>query len=299
MLTSYLNQILELKDYFSEDLRIVDHYIKYYISKFIHFDIGDLKFMMKGKRVRSLMFLKFWNSKGDPNLKYKTLALLEVIHSASLIHDDVVDHAKSRRRAPSFFDKFGSKISVLTGDYLLICAIKEFLNIHKNDDFAKICFLREINSTAYGALLEQRLSINSTIHESLKVAKLKTASIFKLSAFLGSYLSSPENCESSKKAASFGTIFGLAFQFQNDLDAYRYEHFKESEDYLEKNVTTPILIVRDYIKPDLNPFLEQNQKNYHYLQDILTSEVFVNLVRNLPYFQYLCNRMTTLSEDYS
>lgn len=238
--------------------------------------------ILYGKFIRSIIFYMF--SENEISCKHhKLTAIIELIHTASLIHDDIVDSNDTRRGTISTLKLYGSKISVLKGDFLLISAFKKFVNIYKTDDFAIKYFLRECYSTAYGAMIEQILnkSENPTVTEYVKVSTLKTAPLFKLSALLGAYTSG-QPFSKCKKAAMFGLEFGTLFQIQNDLDSYKPELFQNSEDYTQKNITLPVILMNINQTLDINRFKrDSNQQDYNLIQEFIKSKDFKKYIGNL------------------
>lgn len=235
----------------------------------------------KGKRIRSILF--FMSSEpNDKNLSvdtlfYKTIALIELIHAASLLHDDVIDCNTSRRKQDSFFKRFGSKMSVLTGDYLLIKAIKKFNQLYENNSYARRVFMRECDATAYGVIYEQNLNALTQcpkVEEYIRMASLKTSPFFKAACFFGSYLSQ-QNFEVAKKKALYGVCFGVIYQVQNDLDSYSCEDYQKSEDYVQKNITFPIVVMCNYLSYDINEFKNiTTEDGYNFIKETINSESF-------------------------
>jgi geranylgeranyl pyrophosphate synthase len=196
---------------------------------------------------------------------HETAALIETIHNASIMHDDVIDNNFIRRNTNSFLKTHGYKESILIGDFIIIESIKRFLNLHTKDKFAKKYFLKECRNTAYGALLEQKLNKSNTVFEigeCIKMMAFKTSPLFKLSCLLGAHLTE-QPFSLCKKAAMFGVYFGIIFQAQNDINSYQFVEYHESEDYMQKNITLPIIILCNNFGFSLENFKKNtNQKDY-------------------------------------
>ena len=273
MFSYIINRILNLKREFDEDFEELDKNLDIFLHYFLP-DGYDSKQFHKGKRVRSILYFYFFRSQKciSNELKYKIIVLLEALHFASLIHDDIVDQNFFRRDTESFFNRFGTKHSLLFGDYLISRIYSEFRK-SKFDDFVEVQFFKACSETAYGALLEQGLKIDSPLEEYFKIAYLKTSSIFKLACLLGAYLSGKDFQEVTA-ASTFGTCFGILFQAQNDLDCYEPQFAIDSEDYQQKNVTFPILILSHCSKLSDVVFQEHNQENYELLQELIKTEEF-------------------------
>ena len=275
MFSHLINDILIKRGDFKEDLEKLEEKIKEFISENNEFAILAPFTLNRGKRIRSILYFLNWNNSSSimKNKDYKTIALIELMHFASIIHDDVVDNNNNRRNSTSFMKKYGKKKSILFGDFILIKTVNEFIKLHSKNEFVKTLFLRECSATAYGAVLEQGLMGNSSFQAYLRVISLKTSPFFKLVCFLGKFLST-NDFKSAKKAALWGICFGILFQAQNDFDGYNFKNFQESEDFMEKNITFPIIILRDEFGYDISKFYESNQKNYTEIKSIINSNEF-------------------------
>jgi octaprenyl-diphosphate synthase len=210
----------------------------------------------------------------------KTAALIEALHFASIIHDDIIDDSLWRRGNSSFHQSFGRKFSILFGDYIFANASKRFLDLHQNNRLVQNLFLRECSSTILGAIREQRLTGTVNIEECLRVTSLKTSPFFKLSCFLGAYLAS-DDFKGSIKYATFGICFGILYQIQNDLDCYKFEDYLESEDYMQNNITFPIVILRHYFNFNVFNDSSNRQENYVKAKEFIFSKQFTEIIKNI------------------
>ena len=173
------------------------------------------KFLMSNsKRIRSILCLLYLKA-NNIDLTDDTLSLLiagELIHNASLIHDDIIDSSEFRRNEKSLYKKFDSKIGVLLGDFLLSIAIEKLINI--NNPIVSNAFLNTTKMMS-NAEIEQFLTRDKdiTIEEHIKIIEGKTASLF--SAVLKSTAAlSGLKIETAEK---LGILFGVIFQINNDL----------------------------------------------------------------------------------
>lgn len=275
MFSDIINKVLSRQVDYSEELRVLEYYIKWllelnarlsHLAPFAHH---------KGKRIRSILYFTNWEkfSSVSRETKYKTIALIELIHFASLLHDDVIDNNMTRRNASSFVQKYGHKSSIVFGDVLFVKVIDEFLKLHDNNNLVKNFCLKACASTAYGALLERHLTIDSSFQECLKMSALKTSSLFELSCFLGAYLSS-NDFQKAKASAIAGLCFGILFQFHNDIKDYSAPSFEKSEDFMQKNITMPLLLLRDFFQFDLSKFNSTNQPTYDEIKKLMHTPEF-------------------------
>lgn len=176
----------------------------------------NLNDFIKGpsKRIRSklcILYLKSNNCEITDDI-INLLTAGELIHNSSLFHDDVIDDAEFRRENLTLARKFDSKISVLSGDYLLVMAVKlliklkkdEILNIFLNST-EKMC-KAEINQYLLrGKIPSER--------EYIDICEGKTASLFAAILKCAAKIKGLDE----NKAENFGKLFGLVFQIQNDL----------------------------------------------------------------------------------
>lgn len=277
-----IDNVISKREVLTDDLGLLESEITRILKTNNQF--SDLSYFIsnKGKRIRSILFFRNWKCEIESPLKYKAPALIEIIHSASLLHDDVVDNNKKRRGGSSFLQSHGCKKSILVGDFALVKAFSELLKIFSEDEFLKSMCIRECSATAYGAVLEQSLNEQSTFQDCLRSSALKTASLFKLSCFLGTFLSSGD-FSLAKKRAIQGLCFGIIYQFQNDLNCYLHENFEDSEDYMQKNITMPIIILFESKILDPSLFSEKSQQNYDKIRLMLSSKMFQKTAHDLLY----------------
>ena len=177
----------------------------------------DLKNYLFGnsKQIRSCLIFLFANNLGyKPNDMdiIKLATAVEIIHNATLIHDDIIDNSPIRRGNISLHEKYNNKLGVISGDFLLSIAFNLLLDLPQSvmKNFA-IC----LNSLCFGEI-NQYFSIKTTptVEEYLKKSEQKTASLFI--AALKS-LMEIKNSELSIAAEKFALHFGRAFQINDDL----------------------------------------------------------------------------------
>ena len=167
--------------------------------------------------------------------------------------------------------KFGAKKSILMGDLLIVKAIDTLLSIFSDDKFAQNCIIHQCAKTAQGAFLERELNVYSSVQNCLSVASFKTGALFELVCFLSSYLSAPSGVP---EASSFGRSFGVMFQFQNDLDCFYYQDCLDSEDFVQKNITLPLIFLRDLYNINLETIFVLNQSTYSKVRTLIQSSEF-------------------------
>ncbi|MDR2458536.1 MAG: polyprenyl synthetase family protein [Holosporales bacterium] len=282
MFTEIIDQLLLRRTFFKAELEVIDRYIATLIGQHDELQCLKERAAWKGKRIRSILYMSLWNKSCSvgKELKFKTIAILEVIHFASLLHDDVIDCHLTRRGEVSFAGDYGNRASILIGDFVIIRMVAEFMRLHHGSDITKNLFLRECSSTAYGAILEQRLHVGLPLSEYVRCASLKTGPLFKLVCFLGSYLSSGD-FSLARKMAIMGLCVGIIFQLQNDIDGYNSTEFEESEDYVMERITFPIIIVRNFLGVDVQKLFVQRQSNYEMIRSIIFSAEFRDITERV------------------
>ena len=174
-----------------------------------------------GKMLRPALVL-IGSRLGNPerrNEVKRIASVLEMIHMASLVHDDIIDDAKTRRGLPTLYAQRGAKQAVLAGDYLLSRAMA-LVGGREGDLEASAV------SNAFSRLCESELEQDAgqgdfsvTIHTYLRRIGGKTASLFALSAYAGSAVAQAEPCL-QRKMHRIGYLMGMAFQIQDDMLDY-------------------------------------------------------------------------------
>lgn len=158
----------------------------------------------------SFLYLKALGEKiDDAQVLYQSA--IELVHNASLIHDDVIDDSKVRRSLPTLNSQFGNKLAVMTGDYLLSRAMQKVLDIG-NLELVKL-FSDTLEVMSSGEISQHfgKFQI-PTIEEYIKKSEQKTAKLFE-TAICGSLLVAKSNND----GLDFAKSFGIAFQIRDDL----------------------------------------------------------------------------------
>jgi octaprenyl-diphosphate synthase len=180
-------------------------------------DISTYLFQTNGKRIRPALLLlcsKLLGYKGKEHILMSTL--VEAIHTASLIHDDIIDNSKVRRGRESIHARWGPNITVLLGDYLYIKALGLSLQ-SKHRQITQI--LTSISARMVeGELTEYYLSRNLELAEKdyLDIINKKTASLFSASCRIGGILGGASKKEENY-LAEYGANLGMSFQIIDDL----------------------------------------------------------------------------------
>jgi octaprenyl-diphosphate synthase len=199
-----------------------------------------------GKRIRPRLVLLFANALGfQGEQQYILAATVEFIHTATLLHDDVVDESSLRRGRKTANAAFGNAASVLVGDFLYSRAFQMMVSV--NDIRVLEVLADATNVIAEGEVL-QLMNMHDpdlAVDEYLRVIRSKTAKLFEASARLGAILARAD-AGTETACASFGRCLGTAFQLVDDLldyDGATHELGKNvGDDLREGKPTLPLLV---------------------------------------------------------
>lgn len=201
-------------------------------------------FRRKGKQMRPLLvFLsaKLNGEIGEPT--YVAATLIELLHTASIVHDDVVDNANERRGALSINALWNSKIAVLVGDYMLTKGM--LISIEKNRIDMLELASEAVKSMTEGELLQLQKARKLNIREEdyFRIIKGKTAALLSACTACGarSATSNPDTIQLMKE---LGESIGIAFQIRDDLLDYEGNGLTgkiSGNDIREKKITLPLI----------------------------------------------------------
>ena len=212
-----------------------------------------------GKRIRPKLVLLFANALGfDGPSRYELAAVVEFIHTATLLHDDVVDESSLRRGKPTANALFGNAASVLVGDFLYSRAFQMMVSVNRMRVLEVLA--DATNVIAEGEVL-QLMSMHDpdiSVESYLRVIRFKTAKLFEASARLGAVLANATP-EIEEACAAYGRALGTSFQLIDDVLDYEgdtHELGKNIGDDLREGKTTlPLLIAMERATPDQRALL--------------------------------------------
>ena len=197
-----------------------------------------------GKRMRPMLILLMARNYGSVSEVTQHAAVgLELLHTASLVHDDVVDESEERRGQASVNATYDNKVAVLVGDYLLSTALLHVANT-RNTDIVR--YLAELGRTlASGEILQLSNISNEKISEDVyyQVIKQKTAALFEACCAIGA-LSAGAGEEEIEQAKNFGQNLGIIFQIRDDIfDYYDSREIGKptGNDMAEGKLTLPVI----------------------------------------------------------
>lgn len=197
----------------------------------------------KGKQMRPLFVMLSAQIAGEINdATYRTAAMIELLHTATLVHDDVVDDAMQRRNFFSINAVWKNKISVLVGDYLLAQGL--LLSVDNGDfELLKITS-NAVKEMSEGEILQlekaRKLDITETVY--FDIIRAKTASLLASACSAGAF-SAQQDRSIATTFRDFGECVGIAFQIKDDLLDYGFEKTGKPSggDIKEKKMTLPLI----------------------------------------------------------
>ena len=226
-----------------------------------------------GKMMRPILVLLSAKLSGGITEKtIKSAVALELLHVASLIHDDVVDNSAERRGLPSVMAEFKNKAAVLGGDFFLSTALCEAVSTQTVDVVGTIATLGR--TLIDGELLQLSESRNHSFKEEnyFAIIKSKTAALFAASAKLGALTASSSSNENVEKLTQLGENIGICFQIKDDIFDFEPNNNTGKpfgNDIQEGKVTLPLLYV-------YNNSTEAEKKN---IEECILSNNVAELVR--------------------
>lgn len=197
----------------------------------------------KGKQLRPMFVLLSAKLCGSiTESSYRAASLVELLHTATLVHDDVVDDSMERRGFFSTYALWKAKANVLIGDYLLA---KGLLLSLDNGDFKALQILSDaVRKMSEGELLQMQKARSLNLKEDIyfEIIRNKTASLLASACAVGAWSSSGDE-EMTEKMKQFGEKTGMAFQIKDDLFDYASDNVGKptGNDIKEKKLTLPLI----------------------------------------------------------
>jgi octaprenyl-diphosphate synthase len=225
-------QIFEekFKDAAKSNVAMLDRIMRYIVKR-------------KGKQLRPMFVFLSAKLCGEVNEStYRAASLVELLHTATLVHDDVVDDSLERRGFFSVYALWKNKVSVLVGDYLLA---KGLLLSLDNNDFRVLQILSDaVRKMSEGELLQIEKSRSLNLDESVyfEIIRNKTASLLASACAAGAW-STSTNEDLANRMREFGEKVGIAFQIKDDLFDYAAQDIGKptGNDIKEKKLTLPLI----------------------------------------------------------
>lgn len=255
-----------------------------------------------GKRMRPMLILLMAKHFGGITDATQYAAVgLELLHTASLVHDDVVDDSAERRGQSSVNAEYNNKVAVLVGDYILSTAL---LNVALTDNQIIVKRLAELGRTlASGEILQLSNIQNTEISEDVyyDVIIQKTAALFEACCTIGA-LSAGGSDEDIEKASHFGRNLGIMFQIKDDI----FDYSQSSEigkptgnDMAEGKLTLPVIYALNSTGNDNMRALAMKVKDRTVTPEEITMLVdFTKKNGGIEYAEKRMNDFSVLCKDY-
>jgi octaprenyl-diphosphate synthase len=219
-----------------------------------------------GKHLRPLLVSLAAESLGKINDSHVTVAvIIEMIHLATLVHDDVIDEAEMRRNQLTLAANWGNEIAVLFGD----CLFAQALKLAAGFPTTEVCraVASATNTVCSGEILQtqHRCDFERSHREYFRVLEMKTAELFALSCELAAYLSGATHVQRST-LRKFGLSFGTAYQIYDDcVDLLGTEQAAGKSlgtDLAKGKLTLPVLLAWERASAEDRSRLEQTVRNW-------------------------------------
>ena len=247
----------------------------------------------KGKQMRPMFVMLCANLCGGINERtYRAASLIEIIHTATLVHDDVVDDSMERRGFFSINALWKNKIAVLVGDYLLSKGLQLSAE-HKDYDFLEI-ISNVTKEMSEGELLQiekaRRLDIKEDIY--FEIIRQKTASLIAACCATGAS-STGADIVTIEKMRLLGETIGIAFQIKDDLFDYELDSKEIGKpvgiDIKEKKMTLPLIYALNNTDKSTRKWMINVVKNHH--EDDEKVSALILKVKELGGIDYTISRM--------
>ncbi len=266
------------------------------LNKITHFIVNR-----KGKQMRPMFVFLVAKmlSKGEVNDRtYRGAAVIELIHTATLVHDDVVDDSNRRRGFFSVNALWKNKIAVLVGDFLLS---KGLLLSIDNDDFDLLKIISvAVREMSEGELLQiekaRRLDITEEVY--YEIIRQKTATLIAACCSLGAAAVKPKS-EDIEKMRKFGELIGMAFQIKDDLFDYGEEKIGKPTgiDIKEKKMTLPLIYAMNNVSEKDKRWLINSVKNHN--KDKKRVREVIEFVKQNGGLEYATQKMKSFQNEAS
>ena len=251
----------------------------------------------KGKQLRPMFVLLSAKLCGGINdSTYRAASLVELLHTATLVHDDVVDESLERRGFFSTYALWKTKISVLVGDYLLA---KGLLLSLDHNDFRILQLLSEaVRLMSEGELLQIEKSRSLNLDEGVyfEIIRNKTASLLASACAAGAFSASHEEA-TAEKLRLFGEKTGMAFQIKDDLFDYGTDDVGKptGNDIKEKKLTLPLIYTLNNVdgstKRELIYIIKNHNKNTEKVNHV------IDVVKKSGGIAYARNKMNEYRDE--
>jgi octaprenyl-diphosphate synthase len=287
-------------------VNLIEHELKVFEEKFkdaVKSNVSMLDRIMryvvkrKGKQLRP-MFVFLSARLGAPvnESTYRAASLVELLHTATLVHDDVVDDSLERRGFFSVYALWKNKASVLVGDYLLA---KGLLLSLDNNDFQILQFLSDaVRQMSEGELLQMEKSRSLNLNEAtyFEIIRSKTASLLASACAAGIW-STSQDMDTALRMKAFGEKVGIAFQIKDDLFDYASQDVGKptGNDIKEKKLTLPLIYTLNKVDKETRRKIIYIIKNENTRKSKV--DYIIDVVEKTGGIEYTVNKMNEYKKE--
>lgn len=266
-------------------------------------DVVEYIVANKGKRLRPILIFLIANIVGNPSPDtLKSAILVEMLHTATLLHDDVVDESALRRGEPTVNTTWQNKVAILSGDFLFATVLQNLVQIGKVQIFNILSIVTQRMSE--GELLQIERSQDYTMDESIYFQMIsdKTASLIAATCQLGALTTDPPaDAETIEELRLLGEYLGIAFQIKDDLLDYFGNESKTGKpignDIIENKITLPLFYALKNIDETKRKYIIQLFENGKTAEQVHQIQDFVRANGGLEYAEKKADQYIRRSFD--
>ena len=286
-----------IKRLIEQEKQTIKQYIKKDLSSTVNFinEVTDYSFAKTGKLIRPLLTVAFAKAFSYQNgdIIYQLATMIEYIHTATLLHDDIVDNSDLRRGNLTVNKQFNNSTAVLVGDFIYTRAFQLML-VANSLEIMQI-MADSTNKISEGEILQLINIGNYDINTYLEIIESKTANLFIAAAKIAAILAKIKS-EKIKLVVKFARNLGILFQMTDDIRDYIAIDIGKigkpiGQDLTEGKITLPIIYALDYANAN------EKQKITNIINDNKNNTQKINQQQNLDYIISIFNKLQDLSSD--
>lgn len=298
-----MNRLAVIKSPIENEMSMFDSYFNSQFRSDVKLLDAALQHVKKGtgKKMRPMLIMLVAKCLGEVGLKtYAAAAAMEMLHTASLLHDDVIDESDKRRGRPSLRAAFNNNIAVLTGDFLFSQALN---NAAMTKDYRVVEELSILGKTlSRGEIMQVELQRNGSYSEEnyLSVIQGKTASLFVCSVVCAAYTMGADE-DFVARFRKFGEYVGICFQIKDDIFDYFSSDIGKptGSDMREGKITIPaIYVLRESNNPLLQPIREKLSSSVILSEDEISALIEISVEEGgIAYAEQMIERYRQMALD--
>ena len=295
-----MNTIKEIKKPIQQEMLLFEKKFKNSLNSKVPLLDKILHYIVKrkGKQMRPMFVFLSGKLFGEINeSSFRAASLIELLHTATLVHDDVIDDANMRRGFFSINALWKNKIAVLVGDYLLS---KGLLMSLENEEYDLLQIVsKAVKEMSEGELLQiekaRKLDIEEEVY--FEIIRQKTATLIAACCACGA-VTAKQDKETVERMRKFGELIGIAFQMKDDLFDYYNEDVigkPTGIDIKEQKMTLPLIYTLRNCDRKQKKFIIQTVKNHNTNSDRVSK--VLEIVKKSGGINYTVEKMKTYQEE--